>query len=155
MTRVLVDTTYLLPAAGIAVQAVPADALRRLKEAGHEVLASQISLFEVLAKGAKLASEGRADAERVSLAVKSILSDASVGKADTYDEDTMTMAIEFRRHHNDFVDCLIVAAAASHCDALVTEDSAIAKNGDLMKAILRHKPEFKILALRDVLARHW
>ncbi len=51
MVRVLIDTTYLLPAAGIRVEGVPADAVRRIKEAGHQVLASEISLLEVLARG--------------------------------------------------------------------------------------------------------
>jgi hypothetical protein len=67
----------------------------------------------VLARGAKLASKGKADPGRVSLAIKSILSDSSIGKVEAYTEDTMTMAIELRRHHNDFVDCLILASAAN------------------------------------------
>jgi PIN domain nuclease of toxin-antitoxin system len=153
VARVLIDTTYLLPAAGIGVEGVPADATRKVKDAGYEVLASEISLFEVLAKGAKLVAEGRADPGRVSLAIKSILSDGSIGKVDAYTEDTMTMAIELRRHHSDFVDCLILASAANECDALVTEDAGIPRNDDLMKAVLQHKPKFRILTLRAILTR--
>jgi PIN domain nuclease of toxin-antitoxin system len=153
LARVLVDTTYLLPAAGIGVEGVPADATRRVKDAGHVVLASEISLFEVLAKGAKLVSQGKADAGRVSLAIKSILSDSSIGKVDAYTEDIMAMAVELRGHHADFVDCLILASAVNECDALVTEDEDIPKNNDMMKAVLRRKPEFRILALRTLLAR--
>jgi len=154
LARVLIDTTYLLPAAGIAVEGVPPDAIRRIKDAGHEVLASEISLFEVLAKGAKLVSEGKADPGRVSLAVKSILNDGSIGKVEAYTEDTMTMAIELRGHHSDFVDCLILASAAKECDTLITEDSGVPKNDDLMKAVLRHKPKFRILKLRELLTKH-
>ena len=154
MAKVLIDTTYLLPAAGIGVEGVPADATRRVKDAGFGALASQISLFEVLAKGAKLVSEGKADPARVSLAIKSILSDGSIGKVEAYTEDIMTMAIELRRYHSDFVDCLILASAANECDTLVTEDADMPKNDDLMKAVLRHKPKFRILMLRALLTRH-
>ena len=132
---------------------MPPDATRRVKDAGHEVLAAEISLFEVLAKGAKLALEGKADPGRVSLAIKSILSDGSIGKVGAYTEDAMGMAIELRRHHSDFVDCLILASAANECDALVTEDVGIPRNDDLMKAMLHHKPEFKVLTLKALLAR--
>lgn len=151
MTRVLLDTTYLLPAAGIRVEGVPADAARKVREAGHAVLASEISLFELLAKGAKLVAEGKADRGRVSLAVKSILSDASIGKASAYAEGTMAAAIEFREHHSDFVDCLILASAAGECDALVTEDAAIPKNRGMMDAVLRRKPGFRVLTLSALL----
>jgi PIN domain nuclease of toxin-antitoxin system len=153
VTRVLIDTTYLLPAAGIGVEGVPVDATRRVKDAGYEVLAAEISLFELLAKGAKLVAEGKADPGRVSLAIKSILSDSSIGKVEGYTEEMMTMAIELRRHHKDFVDCLILASAASECDALVTEDAGIPRNHDLMNALLLRKPKFRILALRALLAQ--
>jgi PIN domain nuclease of toxin-antitoxin system len=152
VARVLLDTTYLLPAAGIGVEGVPGDATRRVKSAGHELLASEISLFEVLAKGAKLVSEGKADTGRVSLGIKSILSDSSIAKVETYTEETMAMAIEFRGHHPDFVDCLILASAVDRCDALVTEDRGILKNDNIMKAVLRRKQRFRILTLKALLA---
>ena len=153
MARVLLDTTYLLPAAGIGVEGVPADATRRVKDAGHELFAAEISLFEVLAKGAKLVKEGKADAGRVSLGIKSILSDGSIAKVETYTEETMAMAIELRGHHADFVDCLILASASSECDLLVTEDGGISKNDYMMKAVLGREPKFRILTLRALLAR--
>ena len=153
MPKVLIETTYLLPAAGIAVEGVPADSVLKIRSAGHELLASDISLFEVLAKGAKLASEGKADPERISLAIKSILADKSIEKVSAYSEETMKMAIELRGYHSDFVDCLILASAASACDIFVTEDSGIPKKDELLKAILRRKPRFRILTLRALLGR--
>ena len=63
------------------------------------------------------------------------------------------MAIELRPHHSDFMDCLILASAANECDILVTEDAGTPKNGDLVNAILQHKPKFRILTLRAFLNR--
>lgn len=115
------------------------------------MLACEISLFEVLAKGAKLASEGRAEAGRVSLAIKSIQSDSAIRKVGAYTDDTMSTAIDLRRHHSDFVDCLILASALSECDVFVTEDAGIQKNEDLMKTALQLKPKFKVLTLKGLL----
>jgi len=153
MPRVLIDTSYLLPAAGIGVEGVPADAIRKIRAAGHEVLTSEISLFELLATGAKLASQGKADPERLSLAIKSIMSDSSIGNVGANAGETMAIAIELRVHHADFVDCVIMATAANECEALVTEDAAISKNDGLMKAVLARKPDFRTLTLKGLLGR--
>jgi len=149
----MIDTTYLLPAAGIAVAGVPTDATRRVREAGHSLLASEISLFEVLAKGAKLVLEGKADPGRISLAIKSIQSDTNIGKVEPYTEGIMALAIELRRHHDDFVDCLILASAANECDVLVTEDAGITRNDNLMNALRQLEPNFKVLSLGALLTR--
>ena len=65
----------------------------------------------------------------------------------------MAMAIELRSYHADFVDCVIMASAASECDVLVTEDAGMSKNEGLMKEALRRKPNFKTLTLKALLAR--
>jgi predicted nucleic acid-binding protein len=150
MPRALLDTTYLLPAAGIAVEGVPPDAIRRVREAGYDIRVSDLSVFELLAKGAKLASQGKADPERVLLAIKSILSDSGIGKVGAYKESTMAAAVELRSHHADFVDCVILASAASECDAIVTEDSGITTNAGLKKVVLSRNPEFKFLNVKGL-----
>jgi PIN domain nuclease of toxin-antitoxin system len=147
----MVDTTYLLPAAGIAVGGTPQDAIGRIRDAGHETFASEISLFELLAKGAKLVSEGKADPGRVSLALKSIISDDSIKKVKVYTDETMSIAMELRGHHSDFVDCLILASAASECDVLVTEDASIQRSDGLTKVMVRRKPGFRNVTLKGLL----
>ncbi|MDE1854281.1 MAG: hypothetical protein KGI38_11130 [Thaumarchaeota archaeon] len=85
--RVLVDTTYLLPTAGIAVEGVEKDLLKRAPAGAHEVNPSDISLFEIPAKGAKPSSERLAAEERVALAIQSILDDERITKVSAYREE--------------------------------------------------------------------
>jgi hypothetical protein len=56
--KLLLDTTYLLPAIGVSVGGIPERAPLELHERGHVLSISEISLFELAAKGAKYISEG-------------------------------------------------------------------------------------------------
>ena len=51
--KLLLDTTYLLPAIGISVKDLNEKAVLNLADKGHELLISEVSLFELSAKGAK------------------------------------------------------------------------------------------------------
>ena len=55
--KVLLDTTYLLPLIGIHIQDIPHDLLHKLMVEGHEVFVSDISIFELAAKGLNSSSE--------------------------------------------------------------------------------------------------
>ena len=56
--RLLLDTTYLLPVIGVAIGGIPGDAVVRVLDRGNEVYVSEISFFELAAKGAKYVTGG-------------------------------------------------------------------------------------------------
>ena len=56
--KLLLDTTYLLPAIGISVKDLNEKAILNLADKGHELLISEASLFELSAKGAKYVIDG-------------------------------------------------------------------------------------------------
>ena len=153
MTRILLDTTYLLPAAGISVQGVAADVLRRVRAEGHEVVISEISLFELLAKGAKLAAEGRADQERIYLAARSILQDKGVERIAAYGDAVVKRSISLRRYHHDFVDCMILASALEACEALMTEDETLSRSKGVQDIIKETRPGFVISGWKNLMRK--
>jgi len=57
--KLLLDTTYLLPAIGISVKNLPKNASLTLLQGGHLISISQITLFELAAKGAKYVAIGK------------------------------------------------------------------------------------------------
>ena len=152
MTKVLLDTTYLLPLAGIQVRGVQTDAFKTIRARGHEVFISDISLFEILAKGAKLVAEGRADERRVTAAVEALLNEETIRRVSAYDVDVGRVAIALRPYHSDFIDCLILASSLEECETLVTEEVAFARNEALMEFVRMRKPTFRISSLRRLLA---
>jgi len=102
---------------GVDVKGVGHQVLRASRDAEHEVWVSDISMFELLAMGAKFAAEGEVSKDRVALAVKAIMGDDKIMKVSAYGERVASTSIELRRYHRDFVDCLIVASALEHCGA--------------------------------------
>jgi PIN domain nuclease of toxin-antitoxin system len=151
MSRILLDTTYLLPVAGIQIRGVEGDTIRRAKSLGHQLFISEISLFELAAKGAKLAKDGLANKERLTQAVQSLVSDESLGKVGAYEDGLLQLAVDLRQNHSDFVDCLILATAVSACEMLVTEDELLTSNNELMATVRRIKPEFVVASSRRLL----
>jgi predicted nucleic acid-binding protein len=123
--RILLDTTYVLSAIGVAVKEVPSDAVERLIARDDELFLSDISLFELSAKGARYIFEGSLPAERVTRGINAISYDDSITKLRSYETSTLRLALKLRAMLGDFIDCLIVASAANHCEILITEDDDI------------------------------
>jgi PIN domain nuclease of toxin-antitoxin system len=144
MTRILLDTTYLFPFAGIDIQGVERDAIGKATAVGHQLFISELSLFELAAKGAKLVANGSAEAERLVQTVQAIVSDETLRKVRLYEEGTLPLAIALRQHHSDFIDCVILASAASTCDMLVTEDDILLRSKEVIKLARRTNPGFLI-----------
>lgn len=152
--KLLLDTTYLLPAIGISVRDVPRDALFELLGAGHEIYISEITIFELSAKGARYIVDGRLDAERASRGVRSIVYDERIEKVSTYGTPVLRMAFRLRRLLSDFIDCIIASSAINTCDILVTEDKDIqglTDEGSFREILRAVNPEFKIHSVKKVL----
>lgn len=145
----LVDTSYLLPLAGMAVEGIPDDIIGATRHAGYETWICDVSLFELLAKGAKFAAAGKVDEERLNIAVQAVLSDERIRKAGAYEAEVGRTSVRLRRFHRDFVDCLIIASALEHCEGLVSEEDFRREPG-LARFIEEKKPGFRLLAAKDV-----
>jgi PIN domain nuclease of toxin-antitoxin system len=149
---VLLDTTYMFSAVGVGLGERLDHALAAVQDAGHETWMSEISIFELLAKGAKLAKDGKLSEERLATGIRSIMGDDTVAKASAYGEGVVATSVGIRRYHKDFVDCLIVASAIEHCEALLSEED-LGKNDDLVRFVREMKPKFRFLRLNDLAGR--
>ncbi len=119
----IIDTTYLLPLAGIDVET---DLLRAIVEGKvktpislAELKVSLISLFELQAKAAKL----EIPVERVVEAVEAIVNAFEV--IPFTGSDIIRAAFRLRRRLRDYVDCIIAGTAIALGEDLVTEDTDI------------------------------
>ncbi|MEM2970271.1 MAG: PIN domain-containing protein [Candidatus Bathyarchaeia archaeon] len=152
--RLLLDTTYLLPAIGISIKELPKDVPIKLIQKGNRISICDISIFELSAKGAKYISEGTLSAERVTRGIRAIVYNDTIEVIPTHESALLLTAFKLRSMLNDFIDCLILSAAMNRCDVLLTEDKDIQdlkKNNEfngLRKAI---NPKFKIQLLTKTL----
>ncbi|HDD36780.1 MAG TPA: type II toxin-antitoxin system VapC family toxin [Archaeoglobus veneficus] len=125
----ILDTTYLLPLAGIGVDT---DLLKAVFEDKaklrlEDFSVSLISIFELQAKAAKL----KVPVSTVLSAVKTITKVFKV--IPFYDVEVIDKSFELRKHISDYIDCIIVATAIVLKKDLVTEDTLIHENKKLIK----------------------
>jgi len=152
--RLLVDTTYLLPAIGISVKGIPADGMIRLRQQGHELHASDISIFELSAKGAKHIAERRLHPERVMRGIRAIIYDGTITMIPIHESALLLTAFRLRKMLGDFIDCLILASAMNHCEVLMTEDNDVRdlrKNREFIALCATTSPKFGIQTLTEII----
>jgi len=152
--RLLLDTTYLLPVIGISVKGLPRNAVIELIKRGHEILISEITLFELSAKGAKYVVLGTLTVERVLRGVRALLYDDRVSKIPAHDTAVLLTAFKLRKVLSDFIDCLILSSAINRADVLVTEDKNILgllNVKEFQELVQGLNPVFKVRRLKEVL----
>ncbi len=152
--RLLLDTTYILPAIGVSVRKIPSDALVRLMREGHQVSISDISLFELSAKGAKLVATRKLAPERVARGIRAIIYNETVEIVPIYESTILLTAFRFRNILTDFIDCLILSSAVNRCSALVTEDDDLKHlkgRRECDELLMGMNPGFKIQALDEII----
>lgn len=152
--RLLLDTTYLLPAIGVSIKDLLQDAPIELIREGHQISISDITIFELSAKGAKHITLGTLTAERVSRGIRAIVYDDGIERIPVHDSSVLLTAFKLRRMSNDFIDCLILSSAINRNDSLVTEDGDIhdlREKREFQELLHMINPQFKIQTLKEML----
>jgi PIN domain nuclease of toxin-antitoxin system len=152
--KLLLDTTYFLPAIGITIKELPNDAPIKLLSQGHQISISDISIFELSAKAAKHITEGKLTPERVTKGIKAIIYDDTIETIPIHNNNLLLTAFKLRSILNDFIDCLILSSAINHCNALITEDNDIQnlkKNKEFNELQKTTNTTFKIQKLTEIL----
>lgn len=152
--RLLLDTAYLLPAIGASIKGLPEDAPIKLISSGHQISMSDITIFELSAKGAKHITLGTLTAERVSRGIRALVHDDRIERIPIHDGSVLLAAFKLRRMLSDFIDCLILSSAINRNDILVTEDGDIhdiREKREFKELLQTINPQFKIQTVKDVL----
>ncbi len=125
----IIDTTYLLPLSRIGIDT---DLLKAIDDGKtdlriEEIKISLISIFELQAKAAKF----KVPASNVIKAIEVISTAFRIEPF--YNPKIIELSQKLLSRLNDYIDCLIVATAVALKEDLITEDSRIIKNRDLIK----------------------
>jgi len=150
--KILLDTTYLLPAIGITIKEQKKELPLTLIQNGHQLFISDITLFELSAKGAKHVNTGNLPPQRVTRGIKAIIYSEQLEIIPTYEPKVLSTSFKLKKTLKDFIDCLILSSAINHCDMLVTEDNDILnlKNSPELNQILTAtNPNFKMQTLNQ------
>lgn len=141
----ILDTTYLLPLAGVAVDTdlLAAIAREEVDLRLRDIAVSLVSVFELQAKAAKL----NIPAESTIKAVRAMF--AAFRVEPFHKSEIIEVSYELRKIIPDYVDCVIVATAIVLNDDLATEDSLILASAEAISK----KHGIHVLRSRDIIKR--
>ena len=151
--NILLDTTYLMPAIGVSITGVTPRVLRTLRDNGHNIYISELTLFELSAKGAKHIVSHGLDPERVRRGITAVAHDEALIKIPLLEGEVIHRSFTLRGALNDYIDCVILSSAICRCEVIVTEDRLIHRVEDsplYRRVIEEANPGFKILSSSDL-----
>ncbi|MEM3571812.1 MAG: hypothetical protein QW589_07805, partial [Candidatus Bathyarchaeia archaeon] len=129
----ILDATYLLPLARIAIDLDLLDAIAKGKTSLklEEITVSLISIFELQMKAAKL----MVPTEFVVKATNAIFNAFKVESF--YNTEIIKVSYKLKKLIPDYIDCVIVATAIILKESLITENSLILVNAEVIKKGVR------------------
>jgi PIN domain nuclease of toxin-antitoxin system len=120
----------------------------------HQIFISDITIFELSAKGAKYAASGLIPPERISRGIRALIYNETIKILPIHESRILHTAFKLRNILSDFIDCLILSSAINNCDALITEDNDIQnikENKNLKEIAAIKNPKFQVLKLTEIL----
>ena len=152
--KLLLDTTYFLPTIGVSIKEIQKDALLMLIAKEHQITMSQITIFELSAKGAQYIKEGQLTPERVTRGIRAIVYNDAIETIPMHDTTILQTSFKLRNMLNDFIDCLILSSAMNHSGAIITEDNEIQslrKSPEFHNLVADLNQGFKVLKLIEII----
>lgn len=126
--KILIDTSYFLPLIKIGIENIPQTVLvNLLSKTSHEFFYSNLTIFELTAKGLKLSSQKNTKTPQDKrIGIDAIQNDLRLTeKSFTDNPIIIELASQLKTIHNDTIDCLIFATAICVCDCITTMDVSL------------------------------
>ncbi|TKJ21263.1 MAG: hypothetical protein CEE43_10040 [Promethearchaeota archaeon Loki_b32] len=148
--KILIDTSYFLPLIKIGIEDIPQTILvNLLSKTSHEYFYSNLTLFELTAKGLKLSSQKNTiTPQDIRIGIDATQNDLRLTEKSFTDNPLIIeLASQLKVIHNDTIDCLIFSTAICTCDCIITMyDSLfdkINKTPPLIKKIREFNENFR------------
>ncbi|TFG23759.1 MAG: hypothetical protein EU529_06495 [Promethearchaeota archaeon] len=149
--KILIDTSYFLPLIKIGIENIPQTLLANLLSKNtHQYFYSNLTLFELTAKGLKISSKKKKKItpQDIRIGIDAIQNDPRLRLINFTDNPIIIeLASQLRGFHNDAIDCLIFATAICICDCIITMDVSfyeqINNNPPLIKEFLKINEGFQ------------
>jgi len=148
--KILIDTSYFLPLIKIGIENIPQTVLvNLLSKMSHEYFYSNLTIFELTAKGLKLSSQKNTiTPQDIRIGIDAIQNDVRLTEKSFTDNPLIIELVsQLKAIHNDTIDCLIFATAICVCDCIITMDGSffdqINKNPSLINKIRKINENFR------------
>ena len=152
--KLLLDSTYLIPALNVDIlEGWSKEDLKKLIQSERfELYYCDLSLFEIYTKCMRLIIDQKLKVkiETVQTGIQSILNSPKIFKINWWENIFESeILLEFKKIHNDSIDCLLLYLAIINCDMFATFDitfiNKIKKSDNIKQFIQEINPQFRIL----------
>ena len=152
--KLLLDSTYLIPALNVDILEgwAKQDFKNLIQSEKYELYYCDLSLFEIYTKCMKLILQQKMDVqiEVVQNGIQSILNSSRIFKINWWEHIFESeILLQFKKIHNDSIDCILIYLAIINCDIFATFDYNFIqklKEIDIIKKFVQEiNPQFKIL----------
>jgi PIN domain nuclease of toxin-antitoxin system len=124
--NVMLDSSFFFPFIQVDVTNLSRpDLLTLFQRQDLHFLRSEITIFEISAKGWKYCHEGLIDEEDLLDGLTYITEMENIEVIPIHYSEIQSLAGTFRRYHADFIDCLVLSSAINHADAFVSLDESL------------------------------
>lgn len=127
-TEIFLDSSFFFPFIGVEVEnCEKMDILNLIKNDNFQISRSELTVFELSAKGARLINEDKLDITDVTEGLSSVQLLESINVIPIFYSEIQVLASQFRKDHSDFIDCIILASAINYTQKLVSLDDTLKK----------------------------
>ncbi|MHA1984539.1 MAG: PIN domain-containing protein [Candidatus Hodarchaeales archaeon] len=156
MKRFFLDSSFFFPFIKVGIEKCnQEDLLRFFSREDIRLLRSEITLFELSAKGSKLVNEGKIEITDFINGINTVNFMSKVVMVPIFYSEILSLATKFRKNHPDFIDCVILASAVYYSDIFVTLDESLRNKfqESWRVGLDNHVQDFKVLLWKDVIKK--
>ncbi|MFV2015277.1 MAG: PIN domain-containing protein [Candidatus Heimdallarchaeota archaeon] len=126
MQTILLDSSFLFPYIQIDVKSVNnEDLLELIESRENNIIISDISLFELSAKGNKYIQKSNINPNDLTDGLNTIINENQLTRIPIHYSEIQILAFKIGKLHKDFIDCLILATAFYNSDVFLTLDDEL------------------------------
>jgi hypothetical protein len=148
--KVLLDTSYLLPFIEVELETITKETLKKVIQQKDMIYVFfEINIFEIVAKGMKIAMDSELTITDIQSGVDTILHHSPLQPIPWVSHPRLlNIAMKFRKILKDTIDCLIFATGLFYADCIATFDDTFLRkirlNKEISKFVMEANPNLKI-----------
>jgi len=125
-TEIFLDSSFFFPFIGVEVEnCEKSDVLNLITNENFQIFRSELTTFELSAKGVKLVNEGEIEITDLIDGLNSLQFMNSVKVIPIFYSEIQILSSKFRKDHTDFIDCIILASAINYSQKLISFDRTL------------------------------
>jgi len=124
--RVFLDSSFFFPFIRVNVKNISKQKIGNiLHNKNYTIFCSELVYLELSAKASKYIIQGVLEMEDLLDGVSFIRNDQKITKIPMHYPEILILAQEFRKSHQDYIDCIILASAIKSSDVFITMDGEL------------------------------